>query len=81
MAGCPAISSGGGSLDEITGGLDFRFETSNPESLVEAIMGLTYKPHLLKELKDKARRHAQAFKWAKTAEDTVSIYKNLINSG
>jgi glycosyltransferase involved in cell wall biosynthesis len=81
VAGCPVISSGGGSLDEITGGLDFRFEPSNPESLVEAIMGLMYKPHLLKELKDKALRHAQAFKWAKTTEDTVSIYKNLINSG
>ncbi len=79
MAGCPVISSGGGSLDEITGGLDFRFEPSNPESLTQAIMGLVNKPHSLKDLKGRALRHAQAFSWSKTAKETLNIYKNLIN--
>ncbi len=80
MAGCPVISSGGGSLGEITGGLDYRFEPSNPESLAEVIKSLTHKPYSLRELKSKALVHAQAFNWTKTAESTLGIYKNLINS-
>ncbi len=80
MAGCAVISSGGGSLSEITGGLDYRFEASSPESLVEAIKSLMCKSDSSKELRSRALVHAQSFNWTKTAEDTLSIYKNLTDS-
>lgn len=78
MAGCPVISSGGGSLGEITGGFDYRFEPSNPDSLVEAISHLLNKHHSVESQKNKACAHAQKFTWDKTAKHTLDIYKKLI---
>ena len=79
MAGCTVISTGGGSLGEIAEGFDLRFKPSNPESLAETIKWLLHKHHSLQDLKNRALTHAQGFTWTKTAENTLAVYKQLIN--
>lgn len=73
MAGCADISTGGGALSEISGGFDYRFEASNPESLSETIGHLLSNPHSLSEKKYKAQLHAKKFTWDKTTRDTIDV--------
>ena len=77
MAGCAVISTGGGALGEISGGFDYRFEASNPESLSETIGHLLSNPHSLSEKKDRAQLHANKFTWDKTSRDTLDVYKRV----
>jgi glycosyltransferase involved in cell wall biosynthesis len=79
-SGCAVVSTRGGSLAEITGGFDYYFEPSNPESLIEAIQRVTSNSKSNEELKVRAREHSHKFTWQKTAQNTLAVYRNLVAS-
>jgi glycosyltransferase involved in cell wall biosynthesis len=79
-AGCSVVSTRGGSLAEISGGFDYYFEPSNPESLIDAIQRLTSDHIYNGEMRASAREHSQQFSWQKTAEKTLAVYRQLIAS-
>jgi len=79
-SGCAVISTRGGSLGEIAGGLDYYFEPSDPESLIEAIQRMASNVKANEYLKVRAREHSRKFTWQKTAENTLTVYRKLVPS-
>lgn len=79
-SGCAVVSTRGGALAEIAGGLDYYFEPSNPESLIDAIQRVPSNYKSNQELKAWAREHSNKFTWQKTAENTLAIYRKLVAS-
>lgn len=71
ISGCPVLSSGAGSLPEITGKASLVFDQTNLRQLWE-------NEELRRRLAQAGIAHAKKFSWNKTVKETVKVYETVI---
>ncbi|MGE5087345.1 MAG: glycosyltransferase family 4 protein [Bacillota bacterium] len=77
--GCPVVTSTGGVLEEITGGAALHADPSKPESIAKALNTLLQSDSLRDDLIKKGHQQAAQFTWKRCAEETLQVYKNILN--
>jgi glycosyltransferase involved in cell wall biosynthesis len=78
--GIPSIAARSSSLPEIGGDAVLYFDPRNSEELADAIERVTRDPVLRSSLARKASERAAAFRWDKTAEATVALFRKVAES-
>lgn len=78
QTGCPVITTKGGSLTEVAGEAAYYFDGKSTEDLADAITKVINSESLRKELTKKGLEQAKKFSWQKTAEQTIAVYKNVL---
>ena len=76
-SGCIVLSTRGGSLGEISGGLDLPFEYGNPESLEYAIHQALNLSFSRSDYPLVLSSYAESFDWGKAAYETLDIYNSI----
>ena len=79
-AGLPVVAASAGSLPEIYGEAAKYCDPLDVEAIVEALAQVAEDEDLRSRLGDLGRRRAAQFSWAKTAEQTLDVYRNAITS-
>ncbi|WP_419902630.1 glycosyltransferase family 4 protein [Kiloniella sp.] len=77
-AGCPVVSSNTSSLPEVVGQAGEYFDPNNSETMKEAMEHVLYSETRRKELITLGHRQEAKFSWEKCANETLTIYRNLI---
>lgn len=77
-SGTPVIVSRAASLPEVVGEAGLYIDPSSDESLEEAILELEEDQVLRENLAQKGVARARGFTWAKAAQETIQIYKELL---
>lgn len=76
---CPVISSNTSSMPEIYGDSAISFNPKYSEELIKKLENLLFDSHFQLQLKNKGLKRSKEFSWEKCAQETQSVYKNLIN--
>jgi alpha-1,3-rhamnosyl/mannosyltransferase len=76
--GVPVIASNRGSLPEVAGGAALLVNPEDENEIAEAISELLRSESLQNRLKALGRKRAEEFTWAKTAAQTLSLYRELV---
>lgn len=79
-SGTPVIGAKAGSIPEISGACAHMINPHSIEDLEAAIYKLETNTAYHNELIEKGLAHARKFRWKKTAEETLSIYKKVLES-
>jgi glycosyltransferase involved in cell wall biosynthesis len=77
--GCPVLLSNSSSLPEVGGEGAIYFDPYDSASLTDALENLISDDYLRKQLALKGCERLKLFSWQKTANETKSVYENLIN--
>jgi glycosyltransferase involved in cell wall biosynthesis len=77
-AGCPVVSSSGGSLKEVVGDAGLLVPPDDKHALAEAIMSVWRDPTLRATLSRKGRERAKQFTWQRTASETHALYAAVL---
>jgi glycosyltransferase involved in cell wall biosynthesis len=75
--GCPVIASNRASLPEVVGEAGLLFDPEEPEELAEKMSLLGNDEALRQELKERGRAQAQKFRWERTAEMTLEVFRTV----
>ncbi len=75
--GCPVIASNRASLPEVVGEAGLLFDPEEPEELAEKMSLLGNDEGLRRELKERGRTQAQKFRWERTAEMTLEVFRTV----
>ncbi|WP_434640813.1 glycosyltransferase family 1 protein [Thermoanaerobacterium thermosaccharolyticum] len=75
--GAPVISSNSSSLFEIGGDAVLFFDPNNPNELVEKINTLLFNNNVRNNLIKNGYKKIKHFNWQKSAEETLTVYKNI----
>ena len=78
-AGCPAISTGAGSLPEVGGLAPLYAKSPSITDLADVIKKLWSNSNLQNKLIKKGLAQAQKFSWQKTALNTLKVYEKIFN--
>ncbi len=78
--GCPVITSKEGSLEEVSGNAAYYVDAYNRDSIKEGIEKVFKDESLRKELSKKGLENVKRFSWKKTAENTLSVYRQVLSS-
>lgn len=76
--GCPVITSKEGSLKEVAGNAAYYVDAYDVESIKNGINKVFNDESLRKELSEKGLDNVKKFSWKKTAEETLEVYKKVI---
>lgn len=80
--GCPVISSGCGSLEEVTGAAALRVDPESVDSLAGAMERLAdWTPGERRTWVDRGVAHAARFAWSSCAEQTLASYLRALGEG
>ncbi len=74
----PLLCSNATSLPEIAGDAALYFDPNQPSAIADAILYFYNDPTIAETLAAKGRQQLQLFSWKKTAEETVTVYKNVL---
>lgn len=77
-AGCPVIASAIPPLQEVAGVAAVWCDPADPESIAKAMTSLAVDPRLRGELIAKGRLRADRFRWERSAEKTIEIYREAV---
>jgi glycosyltransferase involved in cell wall biosynthesis len=80
QCGIPVITSNTTSLPEVVGDAGIMVDPDDVEALSQAMLDVLTDSALRQELVAKGLRRARSFSWAKCADDTVEIYRKIIDS-
>jgi glycosyltransferase involved in cell wall biosynthesis len=75
--GCPVIVSNRASLPEVVGEAGLFFDPEEPEELAEKMSLLGNDEGLRQRLKERGRAQAQKFRWERTAEMTLEVFRTV----
>ncbi len=78
-SGCPTLVSDRGSLPEVLGEGGLYFDLDDPRALADMMSKISLKPDLKTELSEQALKRSKSFSWAKTAQQTIEIYKKVLS--
>ena len=78
--GCPVVSGKEGSLEEVAGNGAYYVDAYNIKSIQEGIKKVFNDDNLQRELSKKGLENAKRFSWKKTAENTLSVYRQVLGS-
>jgi glycosyltransferase involved in cell wall biosynthesis len=76
--GCPVVSSSGGSLREVVGDGGLLVPPGDEAALTAAIARAWAEPALRQALSARGKQQAARFTWHRTAEQTLSIYEEVM---
>ena len=76
--GTPVITSNHGALSEVAGEAAFLVDPEDIDSIAGGISELLSNEELNRNLHTAGIERAAKFSWQKTAEETLSLYKELI---
>ncbi len=79
--GSPVISSGCGSLEEVTGNACLRIDPLQPETIVTAMNQIATDPSLRADLIQRGLAHAAQFSWERAAEKLMKSYWATLGKG
>jgi glycosyltransferase involved in cell wall biosynthesis len=74
-SGLPAAAAGVSALPEIGGDAALYFDPKNPEDIAEKIIRILEDEELRQSLRSRGIERARAFRWEKTAEETLGFYR------
>ncbi len=77
--GTPVICSNTTSLPEVVGDAAMLFDPDEKESLTHMLRDVPQNRALLDDLRQRGPKQAQRFSWRKTAEETIRIYRQVLN--
>ncbi len=77
---CPVVTSKEGSLEEVAGTGAYFVDAYNVESIKRGIEKVFNDENLQRELSRKGLENAKRFSWKKTAENTLSVYRQVLGS-
>ncbi|MFN2239207.1 MAG: glycosyltransferase family 4 protein [Thermoanaerobaculia bacterium] len=77
-AGCPVIASAIPPLREVAGDAAVWCDPADPESIAAAMTSLAGDPALRGELIGKGRQRSDRFRWQRSAEKTIEIYREAM---
>jgi glycosyltransferase involved in cell wall biosynthesis len=77
-AGCPVIASAIPPLQEVAGDAAVWCDPADPESIAAAMTSLAGNPALRGELIGKGRQRSERFRWQRSAEKTIEIYREAV---
>jgi len=73
--GLPAAVAGAGALPEVGGEAALYFNPDDPADIAETLLRILDDNGLRRVLRAKGRERARLFRWEKTAEETLALYK------
>jgi glycosyltransferase involved in cell wall biosynthesis len=73
--GCPVLGGTKGSVPEIAGGAALLADPANEDEITAHVGRLLSDASLREELRAKGRVRAEAFSWARTAQETLALYR------
>lgn len=76
--GCPVVTTKQGSIPEIAGNAAFYIDSYDVNSIAKGINEVFSRENLQKELSKKGLDQAKKFSWEKTAEETIAVYKKVL---
>lgn len=77
--GTPVITSNVSSLPEVAGDAARLIDPDDIEQLSEAMQEIFYQPALIQHLIEQGLQQAACFSWDKTAQETVAVYKRVLD--
>jgi glycosyltransferase involved in cell wall biosynthesis len=77
VSGCPVIASSTTSIPEVGGDAAIYVNPANPYEIEEAVVRLCNNQLLQSQLKIKGQMRAKQFNWAKTASETLTVYRRV----
>ncbi len=78
-SGVPVITSNVTSLPEVSGDAALIFDPFDCEGISKAMNAILSNPSYRTSLVEKGLKNAQRFTWKQCAQDTISIYKDILN--
>ena len=79
--GTPVVSSNKTSLPEVLGDAAIYFNPNNPEEMAEKMKLVLMDKKLYNEMREKGFRQIRKYSWEKMGEETMRIYKEILNIG
>lgn len=76
--GCPVALARGSSLPEVGGDAALYFDPLDVDAMAETILRLARDRELRGRLGEEGMRRAAGFSWARTAEQTVAVYREAL---
>jgi len=80
QSGCPVITSNEGSLKEVAGEAACIVDPHDVTAIAQAIQKVIGDRQLAKKLSQKGIMQAKKFSWEKTAQQTIDVYKKVIQN-
>jgi glycosyltransferase involved in cell wall biosynthesis len=77
--GCPVITSNTSSMPEVVGSAAITVDPYNTEAISYAISNLLADSTKMAHLQKAGHERAKTFTWEKCSQDTIKIYKDVIN--
>jgi glycosyltransferase involved in cell wall biosynthesis len=77
---CPVACSNSSSLPEVVGDAARLFDPLDRDSIRSALESVLGSPSAATALKERGRIRSQLFSWRSCAENTISIYRRVLNS-
>lgn len=77
---CPVACSNSSSLPEVVGDAARLFDPLDRDSIRSALESVLDSPSAATALKERGRRRRQLFSWRSCAENTIDIYRRVLNS-
>lgn len=80
QCGCPVITTREGSLPEVAGEAAYYVDAYDIKNIAEGISEVFHSNKLQNQLLEKGLDQAKKFNWKKTAEETIAVYKKVLDS-
>jgi alpha-1,3-rhamnosyl/mannosyltransferase len=77
--GAPVIASNNSSLPEVVGDAGASFDPMDVEGIAEAMYRMVDDATWREELSAKGMRRAATFSWKRTADETIAVYRGVLN--
>ncbi len=77
---CPVICSNAASIPEVVGEAGYYFDPHSSEDIVLAIELVVFSEEARKNLIIKGQQRATQFSWQKCAQETYTVYQNIISN-
>jgi glycosyltransferase involved in cell wall biosynthesis len=78
--GIPVIASRRGSIPEVAGEAAFYVDPEDPKDIARGVEKILNDSTLRQDLITKGLLRAKAFTWKRTAEETLMVYRKIIDS-
>jgi len=75
---CPVLSSDSSSMPEVIGDAGCYFDANSQDSIIDAMETLVESPSKIDRLKKAGLERHRLFTWAKCADDTRAVYKQMV---
>ncbi|HVD01166.1 MAG TPA: glycosyltransferase family 1 protein [Candidatus Dormibacteraeota bacterium] len=79
--GTPVVASDRGPLPELLGDAALLVDPTDPGRLAEALEAVLAEPERRRRMGAEGRRRALLFTWARCAEETVDVYRDVLGTG